>query len=80
MPTSFLSRVPGSRVPGDKDKVDEISDCVAHCAKLAIDPMDSPQQRIGEDAFGGQLVIAANPGTGSYSLQAYGFRGVVRDV
>ncbi len=77
MPTS-LAVLP--RATDDEEAADEISDCLAHCAKLAIDPMESPEQRIGEVAFGGQLVIAAIPGTGSYSLQAYGFRGVVRDV
>lgn len=68
------------RVSGDERVIDEVSDCAAHCAKLAIDPFNDAEQRGNHIAFGRQLEIAANPGAGSYSLQAYGFRGGVRDV
>lgn len=68
------------RVFGSEGAVDEISDCVEHCAKLAIDPMNSAEQRGSDVVFGYQMVISAIPGTGSYALQAYGFRGGARDV
>ncbi|MDZ4811021.1 MAG: hypothetical protein SGI99_00195 [Pseudomonadota bacterium] len=68
------------RILDSEDVTDEIADCVRHCAKLAIYPMDSAEQHGSGVASACQMVISVSPDTGSYSLQAFGFRGVVRDV